>query len=146
MTLLPLAFWSPGPGEMLVIGIFALLLYGGDLPRMARSWGKTLQEFRRGLSGIQDEINEVIYAESDPSPPKLQYHPQFHNDDAAGDSAPVIDVDAEVNSANSDDGQIDADPSTDELNDALQDRAVAESALAKAETLRPPDATSAPPD
>jgi Sec-independent protein translocase protein TatA len=48
MILLPLAFWSPGPGEMLVIGIVALLLYGGELPRVAKSWGKTLAEFRRG--------------------------------------------------------------------------------------------------
>ncbi len=65
-----LAFWSPGPAEMLVLAVVALLLYGGNLPEVARSWGKTFAEFRRGLSGFQNELNEVIYSEPD----QLPYH------------------------------------------------------------------------
>ena len=68
-NLLPLAFWSPGPAEMLVLGVVALLLYGGNLPEVARSWGKTFAEFRRGLTGFQTDLNEVIYSEPD----KLEY-------------------------------------------------------------------------
>ncbi len=64
-----LAFWSPGPAEMLVLGVVALLLYGGNLPEVARSWGKTFAEFRRSLTGMQNEFNEVIYSEPD----KLEY-------------------------------------------------------------------------
>ena len=68
------AFWSPGPVEMMIIAAIALLLYGGDLPQVARSWGKSLTEFRRGLSGIQNEINDVIYSE--PEPERLEYRPE----------------------------------------------------------------------
>ena len=71
-TSLPLlSFWSPGLPEMLIVGVIALLLYGGDLPKVARSWGKSFSEFRRGLSGIQDELSDAIYNE----PQKLEYHP-----------------------------------------------------------------------
>ena len=64
-----LAFWSPGPAEMMLLLVVALLLYGGNLPDIARSWGKTFAEFRRNLNGIQHEINDVIYSE----PEQLEY-------------------------------------------------------------------------
>ncbi|MCG8449931.1 MAG: twin-arginine translocase TatA/TatE family subunit [Pirellulales bacterium] len=64
-----LAFWSPGPPEMLLVLVIALLLYGGKLPEVARSWGKTFAEFRRSLSGIQNEINDAIYSD----PAQLEY-------------------------------------------------------------------------
>jgi len=56
---------SPGPTEMFFILVIALLLYGGKLPEMARTWGKTLAEFRRSLSGIQSEINDAMYSTTD---------------------------------------------------------------------------------
>ena len=68
-----LAFWSPGPGEMLLLAVIALLLYGGNLPEVARSWGKTFTEFRRGLHGIQNDINDAIYSEPD----QLEYRPEL---------------------------------------------------------------------
>lgn len=67
---LMLAFWSPSPTEMMVVAMVALLLYGGKLPEVARSWGKSFAEFRRGLTGFQNELNEVIYSE----PEQLPYH------------------------------------------------------------------------
>lgn len=65
-----LAFFSPSPVEMMVVAVVALLLFGSDLPNVARSWGKSFTEFRRGLTGIQNEINDVIYSE----PERLEYH------------------------------------------------------------------------
>lgn len=73
-----LAFLTPSPSEMLVIAIIALLLYGGDLPRVAREWGKHFTEFRRHLSGIRNELNDAIYAEPEPPRPRLQHHPEYH--------------------------------------------------------------------
>lgn len=67
--LLSLAFWSPSPSEMIIVAVIALLLYGGDLPKVARSWGKTFAEFRRGLSGIQNDLNDAIYSE----PEQIEY-------------------------------------------------------------------------
>ena len=75
---LTFAFWSPGPAEMLVIAVVALLLYGGNLPEVARSWGKSFAEFRRGLSGFQNELNEVIYSEPD----QLAYDEEVGRDDS----------------------------------------------------------------
>ena len=78
-----LAFWSPSPGEMLVVAVVALLLYGGKLPEVARSWGKSFSEFRRSLSGIQNDINEAIHSE----PQQLEYRPErtSYTDDSAAE-------------------------------------------------------------
>lgn len=78
-----LAFWSPGPSEMMVLAAVALLLYGGKLPEVARSWGKTFAEFRRSLSGIQNDINDAIYSE----PQRLEYQPErtSYSDDSLPD-------------------------------------------------------------
>ncbi len=74
-----LAFWSPGPAEMMVLAVVALLLYGGNLPEVARSWGKTFAEFRRGLTGFQSEMNNVIYNE----PEKIAYQDDHYRDDSS---------------------------------------------------------------
>ena len=44
-----------GVPEMIVIGIIALLLFGKQLPEVARSLGKGVVEFKKGLNGIDDE-------------------------------------------------------------------------------------------
>lgn len=82
-----LAFWSPGPSEMMVLAAVALLLYGGKLPEVARSWGKSFAEFRRGLSGIQNDINDAIYSE----PQRLEYQPErsSYSDDSLPDPTEV---------------------------------------------------------
>ena len=87
--LLPLAFLNLGFSEMALVAIIALLLYGSDLPEVARTWGKAYQEFRRNLHGIRNDLNNVIYAEpEDEAPRKLQYYPEFQE--------PEADVEAEA--------------------------------------------------
>lgn len=39
-----------GSGELLLILVVALLLFGGRLPDVARNMGKSLGDFKRGLS------------------------------------------------------------------------------------------------
>lgn len=39
-----------GPQEILIIGVVAVLLFGSRLPAMARSVGKAVVEFKKGLS------------------------------------------------------------------------------------------------
>ncbi|WP_428306777.1 Sec-independent protein translocase subunit TatA/TatB [Lacipirellula sp.] len=86
--LLPLAFLNFGIGEMALLAIVALLLYGSDLPEVARTWGKAYQEFRRNLNGFRTDLNNVIYSEPETSAPrKLQYYPEFHNDSTEADAS-----------------------------------------------------------
>lgn len=45
-----------GPMELLIVGVIALLLFGNRLPEVARNLGKSLSEFKRGISGIEDSM------------------------------------------------------------------------------------------
>jgi sec-independent protein translocase protein TatA len=93
---LPLAsFLAPSFGELALIGIIALLLYGSDLPQVIRSWGKTYSDLRRNLNGIRNDLNDVIYAEPD-SPRKLQYYPEFQHDGSEPDADAAEDHDSPV--------------------------------------------------
>lgn len=52
---------APGPWEMMIVGLIALLLFGKRLPEVARSLGKGLVEFKRGMTGIQEEVTRTQY-------------------------------------------------------------------------------------
>jgi len=102
------AFWSPGPAEMMVLAVVALLLYGGNLPEVARSWGKTFSEFRRGLSGFQNELNDVIYSEPD----QLTYQDEYGHDGQHRDDAYLADGYEESEYVEAEDAESDASEST----------------------------------
>jgi len=64
----PFAFgFAPGPMEMLIIGVLAVLLFGKRLPEVGRSLGKGIIEFKKGMRGIEDEIKTATYASSSTS-------------------------------------------------------------------------------
>ena len=56
-----LAFFSPSPMEMMIVGVVALLLFGKRLPEVARSLGKGIVEFKKGVKGIEDEVDTATY-------------------------------------------------------------------------------------
>lgn len=50
-------FGTPSGGELLLVLLVVLLLFGAkNLPRMARTLGRTLEEFRRAAKEVTDEI------------------------------------------------------------------------------------------
>ncbi len=48
-----------GTGEMLLLLVLGLLLFGRKLPEIGRSVGKTLVEFKKGMKGIEDDVHET---------------------------------------------------------------------------------------
>ena len=63
----PFAFFSPSPAEMLIILGVAVLLFGKRLPEVGRSLGKGIVEFKKGINGIENEIDTATYASTSPS-------------------------------------------------------------------------------
>ena len=55
-----LAFWTPGPVELIVILVVALLIFGRRLPEIAKGMGKSITEFKKGVKEAQDEVEEVV--------------------------------------------------------------------------------------
>lgn len=49
------------PAEMLIVGVVAILLFGSRLPSVARSMGKSLTEFRRGMQDLQHEFRGAMH-------------------------------------------------------------------------------------
>jgi sec-independent protein translocase protein TatA len=50
-----------GPTEMVIIGVLAVLLFGKRLPEVGRSLGKGLMEFKKGVRGVEEELNRATY-------------------------------------------------------------------------------------
>ena len=46
--------------EWLLIGLVAVLLFGRRLPEVGRNLGKALVEFKKGMRGVKDEVDETI--------------------------------------------------------------------------------------
>jgi sec-independent protein translocase protein TatA len=56
-------FGMPGPLEIFIIALIVLLLFGNRLPSVMRSMGRGIVEFKKGIKGIEDEIDEAGKAE-----------------------------------------------------------------------------------
>jgi sec-independent protein translocase protein TatA len=47
-----------GGQEILLLIVLGVLLFGRKLPDIGRSLGKTVTEFKKGVRGLEDEVNE----------------------------------------------------------------------------------------
>lgn len=67
-SLLNLAFIDGlGGGEMILIFFIILLLFGGKrMPELARGLGKSIREFKKATSGVEDQIKKAL---EEPEPP-----------------------------------------------------------------------------
>ena len=52
-----LAFMGLGTVELMIVAGVILLLFGSRLPKVMRSLGEGIVEFKRGVQGIEDDPN-----------------------------------------------------------------------------------------
>ncbi len=60
-----------GMGEILLILIAALLIYGGRLPEVARALGRSIAELKRGLSETRDAVASSLDTGEEPRPQEM---------------------------------------------------------------------------
>ena len=63
-------FITPGPLQLVIIAAVMLLLFGNRLPGVMRSLGKSVVEFKKGVNGIEDELNEAVRSADEKAKPK----------------------------------------------------------------------------
>ncbi len=54
-----LAFGMPGPMELAIILGILLLLFGSRLPSLMRNLGRGVVEFKKGVNGIEEDIDSA---------------------------------------------------------------------------------------
>jgi sec-independent protein translocase protein TatA len=52
-----------GTQEMVIFLIIAVILFGNRLPSVARSMGKSIVEFKKGMSDLEKEVKTSVYSE-----------------------------------------------------------------------------------
>ncbi len=68
-----LGLHAPTLWELLIILAVALLIFGRRLPEIARSLGRGIVEFKKGLKGIEDDADHA--GDAPPPRPRAQVTP-----------------------------------------------------------------------
>jgi sec-independent protein translocase protein TatA len=63
-------FGLPGHLEFLILALLALLLFGNRLPSVMRSLGRGIVEFKKGVQGIEEDIDGAVNSPKKPTEPK----------------------------------------------------------------------------
>jgi sec-independent protein translocase protein TatA len=53
-------FGASSPIAYIALAIVAFLLFGNRLPSVMRSLGRSVTEFKRGVNGIEEEVDDAV--------------------------------------------------------------------------------------
>jgi len=73
----------PGNTEWIILLVIGLLIFGRRLPEVGRSLGKSIVEFKKGIKGIEDEIDDASSASRKELPAQKQSAPRIEGDSRA---------------------------------------------------------------
>ena len=79
-------FGLPGGAEWIIIGLVALLIFGRRLPDVARSIGKSIVEFKKGIKDVKDDID--VQSQLDRPPERKLPQSSIPQGGATADSTP----------------------------------------------------------
>lgn len=68
---IPLAIGMPSGFEWLIVAGIGLLLFGKRLPEVGRSLGKGIVEFKKGIKGVEEEVESASDAKPAASQPMI---------------------------------------------------------------------------
>lgn len=53
--------------ELLILALLGVLIFGKRLPEVGRSLGRGIVEFKKGLAGIEDDVDQAVK-----QPPRIE--------------------------------------------------------------------------
>ncbi len=65
-------FGMPGGIEWIIILIVALIIFGKRLPEVMRSMGRGIVEFKKGVKGVEDDVEDAMEDSAKKNPEKLE--------------------------------------------------------------------------
>jgi sec-independent protein translocase protein TatA len=74
MTSLFAAFFDLGPTQILILLVLGVLVFGRRLPEIGRYLGKGIVEFKKGMKGLEDEVESTV-SHPAPSAPQAAIEP-----------------------------------------------------------------------
>jgi sec-independent protein translocase protein TatA len=73
--LVNLAFGLPSGSEWIILLVLGLLIFGRRLPEVGRSIGRSVVEFKKGIKGIEEEIEQESSRPAAAPPARLSEQP-----------------------------------------------------------------------
>ena len=75
LTLLGFVEGLFAPSHMIILLIIGILIFGKRLPEMGRYLGKGIVEFKKGMKGLEDEVEGTVTSRAEPPPAIEQPRP-----------------------------------------------------------------------
>lgn len=98
-------FQNIGYQELLIVLVIGLLLFGRRLPEVGRSLGKSIVEFKKGLKGVEEDVEQ-----SSSRPPARDELPNYRAPTSGGQDVRVSRSDPADASVSSGHGSAEATP------------------------------------